>query len=328
MKRFKTIQILRALACIYVLLCHLTYYFKLLFPASPLSSLVYYGYSGVDMFFVISGFVIYTSTQNIEENFRSFLSYFKKRIIRIYPIYWIVLIFSLIETGSLIKSSFKNVAGDFLLIPHYTSIDVTWTLCFELYFYIVFGIGLIKKQLKIIPWIVFAASLFYFIAGRFIDVTHFPLPSLFRYQVIEFFLGVAAGALYKKIPTKLAYLFIIAGIVCFFSRNILGHPVFNYALPSMLLIMGLVKIESVKKLYVPAFIILLGDASYAIYLIHDPLLRDTILYNLETTNRLNKINFCLFTLAIIVAGVLIHLYLEKPLLRLLNKKITTRQQLN
>ena len=78
MYKFKTIQALRALACIYVFPGHLIFYFQHLFPNTILKSVFYFGFSGINMFFEISGFVIYVSTKNVERKLVSFLNYFKK----------------------------------------------------------------------------------------------------------------------------------------------------------------------------------------------------------------------------------------------------------
>ena len=324
MRKFKSIQLLRAFACVYVMLGHLIFYFGLLFPNTRLASLFHFGYSGVDMFFVISGFVIYTSTQQLEEGFLSFIKYLKKRLIRIFPIYWIILLFFLVFIGTTEPISFKNLLPVFLLLPHHEPVfDVTWSLSFELYFYVLYGLGLIKKQLMVIPIIVFSMAVLYFVLSfcTKIKIENLPLQSLAGYHVIEFFMGVLAGIFFKKIPMYMAYFFIIAGILAFFSRNTIANPLFNFSFPSMLLIAGLAKIESDKIFYIPSIILLLGDASYVIYLIHNPLLRDTILYHLKESSNLTKFNFSLLIALTLAAGVFIHSYIETPVMQYLNKKI-------
>jgi exopolysaccharide production protein ExoZ len=128
MKKFATIQLLRAFACLYVLAGHLIFFWGLLFPTTHLFTILFYhGYSGVDLFFVISGFVIYTSTQHLGEGFMPFLGYLKKRLIRIYPIYWIILLCLFLTIGTEYPLSFKTLLFTFLLVPgHPPVIDVTW----------------------------------------------------------------------------------------------------------------------------------------------------------------------------------------------------------
>jgi exopolysaccharide production protein ExoZ len=187
-----------------------------------------------------------------------------------------------------------------------------------------YGLLLIKKKLLFIPLIISLLAILYFILENYanINTSHFPLRTFAGYRVIEFFLGVLAGIFYKKIPFTIAYVFIICGLFLFFDSNLSEQTLLNFGLPSMLLVCGLAKIESVKKINIPAIFILLGDASYVIYLIHDPFLRDAILPLLKNSANLTIFNFSLLILLTIALGVLIHLYIEKPVMRYLNKKIS------
>jgi peptidoglycan/LPS O-acetylase OafA/YrhL len=50
-----------------------------------------WGKGAVDLFFVISGFVLFQSAQKFQPGIRSFFLFVKKRLVRIYPIYWLIL---------------------------------------------------------------------------------------------------------------------------------------------------------------------------------------------------------------------------------------------
>src|SRR6266568_1603361 len=112
------------------------------------------GIWGVDIFFVISGFIMWTTTA---DGHADAVSFWKKRAIRIYPIYWIAL--SLWIVGRFVipdrlgnaDVSMESVLRSYLLLPQYHLVFTDriwpilvpgWTLQFEVFFYFVFGLFL------------------------------------------------------------------------------------------------------------------------------------------------------------------------------------------
>ena len=134
--QYTSIQVLRAVAALSVLLYH--------------AGLFNIGYGGVDVFFVISGFIMGTIGVREAPN-----EFFGKRLIRIVPLYWAVTIAMCLL--SLLPGAFQQFTFDLprlvkslLFIPH---VDVPtgrvwpllvpgWTLNYEMFFYAVFAIGL------------------------------------------------------------------------------------------------------------------------------------------------------------------------------------------
>ncbi|MDB5052413.1 MAG: acyltransferase 3 [Bacilli bacterium] len=104
----------------------------------------------VDIFFVLSGFIIYyihSADIGKKEQLKLFLI---KRFVRIYPIYWVVLIgmtlvYLLIpNTGKGFELEFDNIVRSIILFPqinHLPTIAVAWTLSYEILFYIFFCIA-------------------------------------------------------------------------------------------------------------------------------------------------------------------------------------------
>lgn len=130
---------------------------------SPFSDQVKYGYLGVSLFFMISGFVIQYSTQN-----RSFIAFWKRRILRLYPSYWLALLliyFVLsLDFWRWDTPKFEKVRDALTMFPTaYNAewMDAThWYLARELQFYlaisILLALGLSKKLPKIFPlWALF-----------------------------------------------------------------------------------------------------------------------------------------------------------------------------
>ena len=141
-KKYTLIQVLRAFAAIFVMLYHATNHYNLK-GLSFLSDFFKTSFLGVDVFFVLSGFVIYFSSRTYIKN-KDYLSFIKKRIIRIFPSFWLflllplTLVFLFFPYYVSVKSAFEPLHYlqiFFLLFDHLTISQVTWTLSFELYFY-------------------------------------------------------------------------------------------------------------------------------------------------------------------------------------------------
>jgi len=145
--RLDGLQVLRGAAASYVLLFHLAMAsgFDAISPA--IASVARWGFSGVDLFFVLSGFVIWHGTHDAvgPGTARRFLL---RRLARIYLGYWPMLAVAVIMFAILAPQvlSDANLAGSFFLMePHDRRllISVSWSLTFELYFYGAFAMLLL-----------------------------------------------------------------------------------------------------------------------------------------------------------------------------------------
>ena len=147
-KKYTLIQILRGFAAIFVMLYHATNHYNNK-GFSFLSDFFKTGFLGVDIFFVLSGFVIYFSSRTYIKN-KDYGSFIKKRIIRIFPSFWLflllplTLIFLFFPNYISVEAAFEPLNYlkiFFLLFDHLTISQVTWTLSFELYFYLLFVVA-------------------------------------------------------------------------------------------------------------------------------------------------------------------------------------------
>lgn len=163
-RKLDFIQGLRGIAAFMVVLHHARTYIDSSEGTSELASSFFYaGYFGVDLFFVISGFIMVITTWGSDGSSSYVKDYFIKRVSRIVPVYS-VLTFLCIFTvfnGIYFFHSPENVDILFrslLYIPQ-TLIDqrpyyggptlyVGWTLNYEMYFYIIFGVSLLFKSLR------------------------------------------------------------------------------------------------------------------------------------------------------------------------------------
>lgn len=240
------------------------------------------GTYGVDVFFVISGFVIFLS---LDKNPEKFLL---KRLIRIVPLYWTI---TLILFGAILGAPhlFKSLSADpetlitsLFFIPHYTSLTlydpilaVGWTLNYEIYFYLMVQCAILINRKHIFYTSIFLISLIP-IASLFIN---FPMSIKFYADpiVFEFLLGMLLYKIYKsqtlkQMPGSLP-LFIIALITLPLLQIYLQNaPRFlTFGLCSFILVyLGL---SLNNKISFPKWVLLLGDASYALYLTHSIVIR-------------------------------------------------------
>lgn len=169
------IQSLRFIAAFWVFLFH----FKetLFFPKDIewINKILGMGFSGVDIFFVISGYVMSITTEKSQSGPFPAGRFFALRLSRIYSGWWPYFIICYLTYKFTIGIRDEvNIAGSIFLIPLYLQqylVPITWTLSFELYFY--FGVALIISINRRVAWklmlatglIVFASTLAFYKQG-------------------------------------------------------------------------------------------------------------------------------------------------------------------
>ena len=291
-KQFKDIQSLRAVAVLLVLGYHLnSEYFK-------------FGYLGVDIFFVISGFIIvHILFKNSNLNVTNF---YLKRIARIYPAMTIVILVSTIFGFIYLRGDDLNQLawqGIFSLLGvsnFYFSFTETgyfqiesfrqpflhlWSLSTELQFYLIapfFILGITKLNYKLGRFMLLGLSLFSL--GLYTNLISFPNIDnyyLLTSRVWEFALGaaVAFSNMNKKIIFfKGKYLSILSLVVIFLLNYISLDQIHASVIEvSVVLLATLITLQAVSNVnsgesYSPRLFVFLGDLSYAIYLWHWPIL--------------------------------------------------------
>jgi len=152
------IQVLRGFASLLVVLYHLTANTQQILQKEFCFNFFSFGWSGVDIFFVLSGFIItYTSRKGIGQRDR-LISFLRRRAIRIFPTFWIItglfLLFQVI-LPSFYKTHYSfdlaNLLSTFFLLPGHTMVNgVSWTLSYEIFFYFLFSFAFIipKKEIS------------------------------------------------------------------------------------------------------------------------------------------------------------------------------------
>lgn len=290
-KRIVSIQVCRGVAAIAVVLAHLrnveVKYFKTAFM-----SLFQFGVMGVDLFFIISGVVIAVVTTGKFGNLRSAGTFLYHRLARIYPIYWcyaaIVLAAFLYNPAWINAGSGHqaNILRSFLLLPTTQPLIMqSWTLSFELYFYI--GAFLL---LAVLPNR-FAVAGFVLWAGIAVTCGVFSHPAqqilqvVFSTSVLEFLAGYLLYRVYLR--TRLhpsaglamlaaSALWLATAIVwsvahypdqLWIETSIWLRPAI-YGISAFLFLYGLLELERSAQLRFGRFLEGVGDWSYSVYLSH------------------------------------------------------------
>jgi peptidoglycan/LPS O-acetylase OafA/YrhL len=330
-KTLFTVQALRAIAAASVVFYHVLnmlvrnagYSFKV--PA--------FGAAGVDLFFLISGFVmIYTHFDEFSHAGASG-SFVRRRLIRIAPLYWlattvmVILLVGFPNLFSTAKMDWNNAAFSylFLLSPNSEGVVGTvtqtgWTLCYEFYFYAMFAVLLLLPR----RYFLTAAGLIFF-AGLLINAWGTTLPPWLTVAtnplLVEFYVGSVIAFLFLagvSLPPGIAIVAIIFSIV---GILVIGEPsdgwqrVFSWGIPSAVILAGAVSLERID-IRVPKILIALGASSYSLYIIHPFVLpafgKAWALMHLPGKVPAFVLGIAAFSAALIVAhGV--HLWLERPM---------------
>ncbi|SON55552.1 O-acetyltransferase OatA [Hartmannibacter diazotrophicus] len=326
-EKLLSIQILRGIAALSVFFYHLNEPQQWIGRSA--SSFFDSGQAGVDIFFVISGFVIFTSTER-----RSYTPYnfIKDRIIRIAPMYYIFTITYLIAKYMTNTGPFTYQITDFiysfLFIPYTNSINgqpvpilgVGWTLNYEVMFYAIFSVSLLIKNIET-RIIIVSLSFFALIAGRFLLTP----TDAFALRVtspilLEFLAGIVLAYAFNKrriITAPQGLMAISASLLTFglAYESLSDLPrTLGYGVPAILLVLGFIACE--KHLAKPAFapLRLVGDASYSIYLTHVIVIlcATSILSRHDSMSFSDKASITIITILI---GWACYRFIEAPLLR-------------
>lgn len=294
MRTVANIQVLRAVAALVVLWAHL----RELFPASPLLRQLPSGLAGVDLFFVISGFIMVVSTSRVPPRPGVFLA---KRFSRVAPLYYVMTFFIFAVTlvaPALMKSSTSDplaLLSSLAFIPFFKSPDriyptyyLGWTLNYEMLFYLLFAIGiLIRREWRIM--VTSAMVLLLVVAGAVWDDTIRGNAAAYAWTrpiMIDFVLGMLIGAAVPwiarlRLSGGVLYALLAFGVVAIVAAGRLfpapidpnpiapaTNTVLRYGIPAALIVFSAVALEQAGNRWTNRFVQAMGDASYSLYLTH------------------------------------------------------------
>ncbi|MEO6850571.1 MAG: acyltransferase [Mucilaginibacter sp.] len=311
--RIKHIDALRGIAAIIVTFFHLTGNSGL---SKQTASIGKYGYTGVEIFFVISGFILPYSLQKSGYKFQNFSVFMLKRIARIYPAYIVAIIIGILITlfAHVPLLPFKSIISHLVflnvILGYNTISPVFWTLAIEFQFYIVIGLSskyFSSSNLGSVLLICIMILISLLISSPAYIFHWFPFFGLGILIYNSKFTGIPAWMFW--LCTATIVIFVIA----------------QYGLPEAiagtfaLLYICFVSMENKTKFN--AVLLWLGVISYSLYLIHWDLGRSAVAVSRhipllalsEPLRLLVGFGFAVF------CAYLLYLFVEKPSIKLSHK---------
>ncbi|HXM80540.1 MAG TPA: acyltransferase [Burkholderiales bacterium] len=316
---YQAVQVLRGIAATGVVFAHAAGFYPVN-AHGEWDQLILLGAGGVDLFFVISGFIMASISRFFSHDPITPAEFFTRRIIRIVPLYWFyttLFLAAYVLYGS--RPDLWNALGSYLFVPYprangapYPVVAVGWTLNLEMMFYLVFGCSLLldlRSRVVFVTGIILAFSAWALL-----------LPVSLWWELwfanplyLEFLYGMLIGWLTFndfRLPQYAAWACVIGGFALF--------PLFpdvralSWGLCSMLIVLGAVSI----KQKMPALLILVGDASYSIYLSH--------LLIVPAAHAILPVDDASLRISLVVVisvavGVLAYKWIEKPLLQFVRR---------
>jgi exopolysaccharide production protein ExoZ len=296
-------------------------------PDSLLSLAISYGGRGVDLFFVISGFIIFYTTQNPALTPAGFL---RRRVERIVPLYFfVILIFTLLAlTLPAIFATpgwytprhiLKSLAFISFTDGEPPVIAVGWSLEYEMYFYLAVALlmALTREVWRNIVMMFSALAIFGQLPGVSAALGNYAFFT--DPMILEFVLGVIAGHLF--VHRRIGWPTLIA-TACAFAAVLIGDP-FNRAIvagiPAACLVAAaaFVSLKRIHASWPERALARFGDASYSIYLAQVETVALAGIAVAQVLPAIPPLMLLAATCCIVVAlGLLLNILVERPLLEL------------
>ncbi len=352
MNRYTLIDGLRGIAALMVVVFHLSLTVEASFNEhlpSFIHNIIKAGHWGVEIFFVISGFVIAHSVRNANFTFSYLASFGLRRSIRLDPPYWTVIVLEIClifislhffpnlntelpSTKQLFAHLFylQELLGLGHLIP------IFWTLCYEVQFYVVLVGSLVlftylKKQtgednnIAFNVFSIIGTSAFLFSAGTFLQLLPETMPGLFIDRWHQFFLGALAW--WCTVNRGPRWLFLL---VCLFTLALIffAPESANRRIASTLIILFVSMLmfiaastNNLARWLNSPIILFFGSISYGLYLVHPSIgWRLIALEKKLLGDDMNLLAACIVLcsgiLVSILAAWLLHIWIEKPAMNL------------
>lgn len=337
----RNLHLLRALAALGVVYFHIT-------STAGLDLAWDVGSRGVDVFFVISGFIIAYIGAKKPEHF------FVRRLIRIVPFYWAATL-AVFAAATVLPQFFRSTDASLqhllpslLFFPHLSAsgevqptLILGWSLNFEMYFYVLFGLALLLTT-RWAPILCVAGIVAVVVVGKLLGPVSTAFDFYARTTSLEFGYGIGVyyvlawcerrkAVLSGSAALKFAVpLVLIAGVIALvLLEHAYKDTVPRYlagGLPAATIVLSALLLERIFGIFSRSRLAwLLGEASYVIYLIHPYIVFGVLRLLLPRMGELS-LAMDVFVIAALIAltstiSIAIHLLFEKPVMAFLRSKL-------
>ena len=341
MTKITTLEACRGIAALLVVLYHAGGSMFEIYFGYPSGGWFTFGHAGVDFFFVLSGFIIFYVHGNDQDRPDRLQTYAYRRFVRIFPMYWVVTVamiaasFAVPSIAALSAMQLQSLVLSFFLLHHdgYPLVSVAWTLEHELLFYVLFGVAILNRKIGLAAFGVWACLIAY---SAIVGSQSVLLDFLGRDFNILFFFGMAAAMVVRKRTIPWPRTLVVVGAVIFLGGGMLENGGLNlkemlgrmvYGSGATCIVLGLVEAERSAGWRAPSLLLLLGAASYSIYLVH----LNALIVVMKSAGAMNfgamlpgAVLFAGVVFAAVAAGVICHLVFERPLLTMLRQRKSMR----
>ncbi len=343
-EKIQNIQALRGMAVLLLVFYHIRVMeIKFAQFDTVLPDFLMIGMAGVDLFFVISGFIMVVVTRGAFQCKGAIKNFMFNRVTRIFPLYWfyssLILCVYLIQPTMVnsTQGNQVNIISSFLLLPQdlLPLINVGWTLIHEMYFYFIFAFLLLLPREKLLSsliiWggcVVVANNFIGQSGNSFFDVYTHPF-------TLEFISGCLIAMICSNRPLfGQAKLFTALAFMSWLLSYYFVHEYCNdvspkgwtrilvCGVPAMLTVYTALLLEVKNKKIMPGWLCRIGDASYSIYLSHVIVLSvvGRIWFTFATEGITDNIVMIIVMIsAVLISGFLSYQILERKMLSITRK---------
>lgn len=318
--------------------------------ADGVERLMSFGDAGVPFFFVLSGFIIAKVHQRDFNHPERLGGYVVKRASRIYPSYWIVFAMAYAAAWAVptlretLPRDALTLIKSLLLLPQDPALTggtgapvlfVAWTLQYEMMFYLVMGLAIVHQRLLWLPVGLFLLNQLGHLGEGY-------LQTFFANERIYLFgMGVLLADLSRRglrLPMAHATSLTLLGATAFLALAGLeiqggagydrSHHVLYFGACSSLMVLGMVNMEDAGwKLAREHLLVRLGDASYALYLIHVPVMALLVKAATMLSNRIGpfgplgaSVSALVIVMVCCMVALAFHRQIERPVIQRLGNK--------
>jgi peptidoglycan/LPS O-acetylase OafA/YrhL len=341
-RRFSELDALRGIAALSVVLFHFTFGYDNGFNGLSAGKFYFkYGYLGVNLFFMISGFVIFMTLEKTKDT----MSFVVSRFSRLYPAYWTAIILTVLLTSLLAAPIQKDIFSTRQVLINFTMLqsffkikDVDgayWTLAVELTFYFWMWFIFKIKKLRYIEWFCLA-----WMAAAVI-ITAFNIP-LKKYLNVIFILNHAplfmAGILFYLLKKRgtgiLLHVFIFTSLLSelymvYAVKAVINRDGVFDIIPYLAVIIfyGTFYLFVYDRLAILSnkVLLFLGGISYSLYLVHENI-GYAVMYWLKQLLNHQAFYIPLTIGVVIFLAYCINIYIEKPAMNMIRKYYKTKEE--